>query len=252
MKTVLRLMTPRSPGQWFLWFAAWTSLFNAFFLLVLWVFGQADVMSLWQKLAVGAITCAPFLTAAMMMLRLHLRLQGRLFLSARTDLLTRMPNRRAFIDSVSARLTEEGGTLLMIDVDHFKAVNDTWGHGFGDICLQRIAINIRPVISASFDCARLGGEEFAVMLFDTTPEKVKNVSQIIAAGISIQPPGQRTPIRITCSLGGCHAEPGDHLSDVMSCADRALYQAKDSGRARLVMAGDQQETIAPVATKLAS
>ncbi len=238
MNFLLRIMTPKSTGQWVLWFLAWTALFDAVFIGVLHVTGQLGAMPLWLFLIIGAITCAPFLSAAMLMLRLHLRLQNRLFRASRTDLLTNMPNRRSFIEAVGRDLAQKDGVLMMIDVDHFKAVNDTYGHGFGDECLRRMADNIRPVIPGSFHFARLGGEEFAVMLFDNAMTKAVDIGAIIAAGIRIRPPGSDKDIRVTCSLGACRAKAGDDLSVLLSEADRALYIAKDTGRARMVDAAD--------------
>lgn len=236
LRKLIRLLTPRSFLQWCVIITVWTTLFNIVFYGVLTVFGQRETFPSWMFMMIGALTCAPFVTAAMLMLQMHLRLQRKLHHAARTDLLTNMPNRRAFIDTVGKRLPYKDGALLMIDVDRFKAINDTYGHSFGDDCLRRMADNIRPVIPASFYYARLGGEEFGVMMFGNSPQKMRDVGKIISAGIRIRPPGSKTDIRVTCSVGACIAQAGDDLSVLLSEADRALYYAKETGRAKLVVA----------------
>ncbi len=251
MKTLIRIITPQTRGQWFASFGLWLLAFDGVFLGVLWTIGPIEAAPIWLWSIIGALVCAPFLTTALAMLRLHLRLQNKLYNASRTDLLTNMPNRRAFIDVVSKRLETCGGALLMIDVDRFKGVNDTYGHSFGDEVLRRMADNIKPVIPSSFYHARLGGEEFAVMLFDTNQQKIEDLGQVITTGIRVRPPGQRESIHVTCSVGACVADAGDSLSALMSVADTALYRAKDEGRARMVMAEADVST-PPLMIQLAS
>jgi diguanylate cyclase (GGDEF)-like protein len=123
----------------------------------------------------------------------------------------------------------------MLDMDHFKAINDTYGHQTGDRVLQQIG----QVISASFRqtdiYGRLGGEEFAVLLPDTTLEVARDIGEQLIraiAGLTID------PVQVlSASLGvaSTHAV-GDDLQHLMNTADKALYRAKALGRNQVVVA----------------
>lgn len=164
-----------------------------------------------------------------------------------TDALTGLLNRRAFdqaIDVAWLHCIASGKplSLLMIDVDCFKAFNDTYGHPAGDTCLQIVALSIRNSVHFPDDrVMRYGGEEIVVILPETPADQAFAVAQRIQARISeLRVPHARSTVtdHITVSIGcaterrelDMRAGPGDLLAD----ADRALYEAKLSGRNRVV------------------
>lgn len=180
--------------------------------------------------ATGFFVSAPFIALALAMLAHLRRLRTQLAELATTDMLTGLPNRRAFIDSIAqdARL-RAAGTFLMIDLDHFKRINDTHGHQIGDLCLKAAADLIRQQANGSV-CARLGGEEFAVFVTEA-PRDVNQIANTLAAGLTVDAPTIGA-VPMTMSVG-LHAAPeGSALVQVMSHADQALYLAKANGRAR--------------------
>ncbi|MGJ4929957.1 sensor domain-containing diguanylate cyclase [Bradyrhizobium sp. HKCCYLS2038] len=177
-------------------------------------------------------------------------LQGRLETLAIEDSLTGLANRRRFDE----RLLEEWGrayrdktslALLMIDIDHFKAFNDAYGHPAGDECLHRVAVILADEAQRSSDfAARYGGEEFAMLLPNTDAAGCARLGERIRralheAGIvhAHNPAGI-----VTASIGGAVCRPGFERSagpaSLIEAADRALYAAKDGGRDRVVMTAE--------------
>lgn len=170
--------------------------------------------------------------------------RARLLRSGFTDVLTGWNNRRY----LQVRLTEElararrdGSNLvcLMLDIDHFKAVNDTYGHAAGDTVLRELANRIESQVRASDIAARYGGEEFVVLLPATEIESGKLLAErirkaIAATAIEI---GNGKEITITASIGIASIAPGRDVEDLKTAgesllarADVALYSAKSSGR----------------------
>ncbi len=167
------------------------------------------------------------------------RLERSLSELARTDALTGLPNRRAFEEGLAAALlrSERYGhpaTLLMMDVDHFKRVNDSHGHPTGDVVLRQLGRLIRELAREVDVPGRLGGEEFALLLEHTSPEAGLVVAERIRNALSRIPfEGAEGSFRVTLSLGlaGCpqHAR---EASALLRIADEALYEAKSQGRDR--------------------
>lgn len=162
---------------------------------------------------------------------------------ATLDCLTGLLNRRAFEEAATERLaaadqrTERLG-LLLLDLDHFKQVNDRHGHAAGDRALEEAARRIRGVLRADELAARMGGEELAVLLSGdprATAERAEQLRVAIAdAPVSI---GESETLRLTTSIGVACREPGGNgLDTLLSAADRAMYQAKTQGRNRVVLA----------------
>jgi diguanylate cyclase (GGDEF)-like protein/PAS domain S-box-containing protein len=162
--------------------------------------------------------------------------------AADRDTLTGVPNRRALLRTADAELqaarTQQrlGPCLAFIDVDHFKRVNDRFGHATGDAVLfgiaDRIAENVRRVDLVG----RLGGEEFAVCMPSITLREAAAIGERLRHAVSERafdtPAG---PIQITISIGVAEAKHNQHdLSDLMERADRAMYAAKQAGRDRVV------------------
>lgn len=157
--------------------------------------------------------------------------------AASMDGLTKLANRQAF-DAHAQRVQELGllfsapPCLLMMDVDHFKQVNDSYGHPGGDVVLQEVAkCLLRTFLRKQDFVARFGGEEFAVLLVDTSlssaielAERVRNMVQQRAITY-----GDRQ-IRVSMSIGVAALAPGESTLDWLKRADDALYEAKTSGR----------------------
>jgi len=157
------------------------------------------------------------------------------------DPLTCVCNRRALYDHATRELTRAARnhqpvTMLMVDIDHFKAVNDSHGHLVGDQVLRQTAAAIKGTLRASDVVARYGGEEFAVLLIDAKPdtarESAERLRQAIAAVEVLAPQG---PVRVTASIGLASTTGGEiDVEELMRRADAALYKAKQGGRDRVV------------------
>jgi diguanylate cyclase (GGDEF)-like protein/PAS domain S-box-containing protein len=161
----------------------------------------------------------------------------------RTDPLTGVHNRRVLPDLLDRRLAggERGLGVLLLDIDRFKRINDKLGHAAGDTVLVEIADRIRGTIRESDAVARVGGEEFLVLLGGvTTPASLRTLGERIRAAIAAAPVWvDNQPITVTASLGGAVSDD-EHggAGNLLGAADRALYAAKRSGRDRVVLAGD--------------
>lgn len=163
------------------------------------------------------------------------------------DALTGLRNRRGFeqaaVDVGFGRGGLAGTAVLMIDIDHFKAVNDEHGHVLGDKVLRSVAHVIGTSIKGRDIAARLGGEEFAVLLPNTSASGAQSVGNqirtLVAAGRIKKSGAQGTIGQVTVSIGIAIAEEGDALEQLLERGDRALYKAKRSGRNRIELAGNQ-------------
>lgn len=164
---------------------------------------------------------------------------GDLRRMAETDALTGLLNRHAFQREAALALagtrTSDSVGLLMVDIDHFKRVNDTHGHQAGDQVLAAVSAAIAEVVRGADRAARIGGEEFVVLTRDVDAAGLVALAERLRAAI-----GQRqinvgaARIQVTASIGATLAAPEDRdISDVMERADQALYAAKRSGRDRV-------------------
>ncbi|WP_353227036.1 diguanylate cyclase [Novosphingobium sp.] len=164
--------------------------------------------------------------------------------AALTDPLTGLPNRRAFFEALAAQAQSgERACVAMIDIDHFKQVNDRFGHATGDAVLREFADIAKACFRASDMVGRIGGEEFAVILRGVSVEQACLVCQRLVdrvAGADIAT--AMGPVRVTISSGVASIDgQGDsadasHGEAALAAADRALYAAKGSGRSRLASA----------------
>jgi len=155
---------------------------------------------------------------------------------AEHDALTGLDNVRRFRHAFDERLaTRPFGTLLMLDLDGFKAVNDTHGHKAGDDVLVAVARVLRDAIGASDCAARLGGDEFAVLLGVEGSLAIDTAAQIIArieTAAALAVPGAR----VSASIGLVTLLGGSAASALLEAADRAMYAAKRAGKGRTVSA----------------
>ncbi len=156
---------------------------------------------------------------------------------AYVDPLTGLANRRLFEDEMRERIrtiTSSGGcfTLLLIDLDGFKKINDTLGHDAGDALLKVTAQRLVAAVRETDHVARLGGDEFAVVLAQTCELlSVEIVCRRILKSITEPVPFRDTTMRVSASIGSARCPSQGTASDALyKCADLALYQAKGSGR----------------------
>ncbi|MEZ0358216.1 GGDEF domain-containing protein [Mycobacterium sp. SA01] len=166
-------------------------------------------------------------------------LQQQLEVLGQTDPLTSLLNRRGFINRLEAELrrARDGGavlSLLMLDINNFKSVNDTFGHPAGDDVLTAIGDIIQTAVQPDDFPARLGGDEFCIGLVDTSSTQARAAAERIRMRISELGALDGCPCRITVSIGLVTSdEPSDTASDLLSRCDRSMYQEKlrrSSGR----------------------
>ncbi|NHZ82568.1 diguanylate cyclase [Massilia sp. CCM 8695] len=180
------------------------------------------------------------------------RVDDELQALASTDFLTGLPNRRVFLarlDDQFARLQrsmDECASVLMLDIDHFKHVNDVFGHAAGDAVLRHMATLMRSGQRKIDTLGRVGGEEFAVLLPGTTGAAAHQYAERLRQSVAETPLlGDGREIAITVSIGIATIEAGDAGPDAaMIRADKALYHAKAGGRNRVC---DHAEACAPAA-----
>lgn len=163
---------------------------------------------------------------------------------AETDPLTGLLNRKGFKNAMRRALNESAEShdsicLLMLDIDHFKGVNDTYGHAFGDAVLRAVASTLQKSVKGQDTVSRFGGEEFAIIL-PNTPRKgaqqvAENIRQTIERG-KIQRSGNNEAVgNITISIGVAEFRQQESIEDLINRADTALYAAKNSGRNRVTV-----------------
>ncbi|SDA34817.1 diguanylate cyclase [Sphingomonas sp. NFR15] len=160
---------------------------------------------------------------------------GRTILESETDPLTGVANRRGFERAAARMIAHAGRTreplaLAMFDLDHFKRVNDTYGHAAGDAVIRAFADLLLKMAPRSATVARLGGEEFVLLLDRTTLKGAWHVATAIRKAL----PGIAHLPNITASGGIAQLKPGDTLATLLERADQRAYEAKFSGRDRIV------------------
>jgi len=162
---------------------------------------------------------------------------------ASTDVLTGSSNRRHFFDSAQRAFDEarlEGSPLafLLLDIDDFKLINDTYGHPEGDLVLQRIAETGRGALRVGDLFGRIGGEEFAVLLPGCTPEMARQIAERLQREIqrlSFSHDGKGFGVTVSQGLAGLAPED-ETLDPLFARADSAMYQAKRQGKNQIVLA----------------
>jgi diguanylate cyclase len=160
------------------------------------------------------------------------------------DALTGLANRRGFDQSLAASLavvpvSNMPPCLLMGDIDHFKRINDSFGHGFGDQVLKIVGQVLQGLVPAGAVAARVGGEEFAVLLPSATLDEAQQLAEAICKRISAarirRPASDETLSRITLSLGVTLHRIGESAQAFFERADQALYASKSGGRDRVTV-----------------
>lgn len=163
---------------------------------------------------------------------------------ASTDWLTNCLNRRAFTTRVGTSLKgmTGSGTLLVIDADNFKTVNDRFGHDRGDEVLQLIAGAIRDNVRDGDLVGRLGGEEFGVFLNDAGLDAAERAAERIRASVNaLFVTSEGLAQRLSVSIGGAICTGGAGFAELFRLADRRLYEAKRTGRNRVELGGKSDD-----------
>lgn len=164
---------------------------------------------------------------------------------ALADSLTGLVNRKGFDRALAACLSQplaepQGLSLLMADIDHFKQVNDTYGHVFGDKVLRAVAQMLKNGVKGQDTPARFGGEEFVVLLPATPLEGAHQLAERLRATIEScrikRVDKNETVANVTVSIGVACYRPGESASDFIARADQALYTSKNRGRNRVTIA----------------
>jgi diguanylate cyclase (GGDEF)-like protein len=177
--------------------------------------------------------------------RIYGALGNKITEQAEIDLLTGLKNRRSvmsFLQTAVDQIKIEKGVLsvMMIDLDHFKAVNDGYGHLAGDLCLKQVAKLIKQNVRNASDLAgRFGGEEFIVVIKDIDAQKATDIANNIRTSIeqTTVSLNDNKELKVTVSIGICTLN-GDQLTSIEHCvdlADKALYEGKNEGRNRVIV-----------------
>jgi diguanylate cyclase (GGDEF)-like protein len=156
-------------------------------------------------------------------------------LDAATDALTGHWNRRALDDVLKQQLERRASSgrpfsILMIDIDFFKNINDEFGHMVGDDVLRAFARELREFLRAGDFCARFGGEEFVVVLPDTPLASAMDIGERIRKGIAQAPLLTKPRVQATVSIGVATMEQEQSINELFAAADAAVYLAKNAGR----------------------
>jgi len=167
---------------------------------------------------------------------------AKLELLSRTDALTRLYNRGYWEECLQrefrrVRRTRHPASLVLLDIDHFKSVNDDHGHQAGDEVIRAVAETLRRTCRSTDVPGRYGGEEFGVILIDTRPESARVFAERLRRQVAEQAvPFEDQEIHFTVSLGIAGADAAaESVEDWLQRADRALYRAKEEGRNRCVV-----------------
>ncbi len=182
--------------------------------------------------------------------------QDTLKINTDVDQLTQIANRRRFDDTMTLEIkkAKRTGTILsvlLLDIDHFKFYNDTYGHLEGDTCLKKVATALAVTLKRPKDlAARWGGEEFVCLLPNTNAKGAQNVAEALRKAIqNLNIPHESSPVNdvVTVSVGIISSNPMDENSfdNLLRRADEALYQAKETGRNRIAAWHEDIEAMSP-------
>ncbi|MEJ8320235.1 MULTISPECIES: GGDEF domain-containing protein [Pseudomonadaceae] len=149
------------------------------------------------------------------------------------DALTGMLNRGAVIDQAGQALRQRGGAMIVLDIDHFKRINDEFGHPAGDRVIQAIARCLQELVQAPAIVGRVGGEEFTVLLPTLARDEALAMTERLRLRIAREATG---PAPVTASFGLSLNLPGTDFELAYGLADAALYRAKRAGRNQVVLA----------------
>ena len=216
------------------------------------VFGAANVLwhlylsslpqvTLWHGLASALWMGLPFVLLMAYWHTQHARTLAKLADEAQTDTLSGLYNRETFLARLrQAQLSGQEGVLLMIDADHFKQVNDRYGHPVGDRCIEAIGRRIGWHLRAQDFAGRLGGEEFAVFLDGASRAVALGIADLIGQPVAFCDAQSIVQSSVTLSIGAVPAHCNATARDWIIAGDQAMYRAKRAGRDRVVW-GDPED-----------
>lgn len=192
----------------------------------------------WQYIAIGLFVLLAFI--ALLYAISQINRNRQLQILAMTDELTQVANRRSILlyaEQVSgqAKTEQTPWSLLLIDIDHFKICNDTYGHNAGDKVLVAVAQAMQASLRHIDKLGRSGGEEFLVILPQTGAQSAFDIAERIRLTIAELVFDAYPKLQITISIGATQAGRHEEIKEVISRADSALYQAKSSGRDRVIL-----------------
>lgn len=214
----------------------WLTVFGSIALLSIGQFQLADSWTSVIFLNVGGLGLISCLGLSERQRRLNETVIDQLQAAATTDALTDVGNRRSLDAELSRRVAllrrhQTPCSLLVIDVDHFKSINDKWGHGVGDLALKAIAKAVGTALRDTDLVFRLGGEEFVAILAETRSTEAAIVAERIRVAVSqLKIHTGDQAISLTVSQGGAQLYPTDSTASWLKRADEALYAAKRAGR----------------------
>jgi diguanylate cyclase (GGDEF)-like protein len=196
---------------------------------------------LWTDVLIPIILAVPLLLILSLKMRALAIAHAQLQVIASTDSLTAVLNRGAFTLLVDAYLNEvreqeRAGALLIVDADHFKSINDEFGHDRGDEALQAIARSIKGLVRSADLVGRVGGEEFGVFLPGSDPRQAEAVAERIRQTVNeidFRADGERRELSV--SVGGAIFAGEVDYHELFHVADQQLYRAKQAGRNRVVV-----------------
>ncbi len=208
-------------------------------------FGDRAGLCIWRAADAAAWTeedalLASSATAIIRVVLEHEAIQRELALQARTDPLTGLLNRRSFVEEARRRIDrldreQVPGTLMYVDLDHFKRLNDCCGHEVGDEALMLLADLLRLTVRPSDLVARLGGDEFALWLDSsdelTAAERAERLRLDVPAALAAGLPPLAPSVSASIGIASRHPHVAEALEDVMRRADAAMYEVKRAGRA---------------------
>jgi len=171
---------------------------------------------------------------------------------ASTDALTGLRNRRSFYEHAAhciarAQQYRYDVSVLLLDIDHFKKVNDSYGHHTGDVVLMQVADTLKRLVRLEDTAGRLGGEEFVVLLPETNRLGAAVLAERIRAAIEamqVEVAGQTVPVTTSIGVATQNAENLMTIDQLLTTADRRLYLAKNGGRNRIAISDDGKSSFA--------
>jgi diguanylate cyclase (GGDEF)-like protein len=169
--------------------------------------------------------------------------QAKLDVLARTDALTGLPNRRETMERLQGELQRSRRSgrpvaVLMFDIDHFKQVNDTWGHAAGDLILRAVAETAQASLRRIDSCGRIGGEEFLVLLPETDHVEAQGTAERLRVAIAdcrVQSADRNLHVTVSIGVAIHLSDTEQSVEDLLQRADKALYAAKAGGRDRVAI-----------------
>lgn len=198
----------------------------------------------WNNVIIPLVLAPPIFYLLLSKMRQLAIAHRELMSVASTDSLTSLLNRRAFTEMVDGYLKKvenaaapSNGALLVIDVDHFKSVNDRFGHDLGDVALKLVADRISSSVRETDLVGRMGGEEFCVFMPGQPPDRVRTAAERIRSAVQeAEFVADGEPRQLTVSVGGITFTQGAAFSELYRLADQHLYEAKRNGRNRVELA----------------